>query len=710
MKLYLLLLLTIVSINLYSQSENEKQRIKDSLKYVKASDYEIDDVVIVGTRTTEKVIDIPYSVFRVDKKELGFGKKISAKDVLADVPGLFLQNRYGNHDLRVSLRGFGTRSNSGVRGIRILQDGIPESEPDGESVIDAIDLTSLGGVEVVKGNLSSLYANAPGGIINFISDIQFPKNYFALTNQFGGYGYRQNGFKLGIKTNENRFFVSYRYRNLDGFRKHGSEYQHLVNAVYEAYLKKGTISVLGNYVNGLIRIPGSLTKEEYEADPFQVYSIAESQDFRRYSRKGRLAVKYNTHFGNNDQYEFEISGYGGIKEMEKADINIFQLSTRYSVGSTMRFAKKGELFGLKNVITVGMDYAYQSGPYSEFENVYGQKGISVQNSYDQYLSNLGVFFLDHVTLVENKLDLFLSGRYDKNVFTKQILIPFGYTDTARSYQRFTPKVGLNYKILPYLAVYSSYGLGYDFPALSELSNNPFTSNPKYSINPDLGAQQSSNFELGVKGNLVDPDADFMPKLFFEVTYFNYLIKDEIVPYVINQRAFFRNAAKTSRQGIEIGFKSHPLHDMEVTINYTYTFFKYKDYRVIEFTPSGQQFFDYTGNKVPSVPQHIFNFIVNKDFELTDDIKVLLLWDCDYISDMYVNDANNEKSAGFFYGNFMAGLNFTTDSYNITGYVSMNNVFDKRYVGFININDYYKRYYETGEPRNYSFGINLTYKY
>src|SRR6058998_851175 len=102
---------------------------KDSLNYA------IDEVVVIGTRATERIIDIPYSVFKVDRRELSIGKKISAKDVLADVPGLFLQSRYGNHDLRISIRGFGTRSNSGVRGVRILQDGIPESEPDGETVI-----------------------------------------------------------------------------------------------------------------------------------------------------------------------------------------------------------------------------------------------------------------------------------------------------------------------------------------------------------------------------------------------------------------------------------------------------------------------------------------------------------------------------------------------------------------------------------------------
>ena len=40
---------------------------------------------------------------------------------------------------------------------------------------------------------------------------------------------------------------------------------------------------------------------------------------------------------------------------------------------------------------------------------------------------------------------------------------------------------------------------------------------------------------------------------------------------------------------------------------------------------------------------------------------------------------------------------------------MNNIFDKRYSSFININDYYGKYYETGEPRSFYAGMNFNFK-
>jgi iron complex outermembrane recepter protein len=686
---------------LFAQEEEE---FNDTTKY------KIQEVTVVGTRSEEKIIDIPYSVFRVDSKELSYGRKVSARDVLADVPGLFLQNRYGNNDIRVSIRGFGTRSSTGIRGIRILQDGIPESEPDGESVIDAIDFTSLGGVEVVKGNLSSLYANSPGGLINFVTDRYFKEDYIGTANQFGSFGLRQSGLKVGIKNNDQRLFITYKYRNLDGYRKHSSEYQHQLNTIFEAFIgTKSTLSIHANFVDGLNRIPGSLTKEQFETDPFMADPLAISQDYKRITKKGRIAGKYITHLGDSQKYEIEIIGFGGIKELEKTDNDFYTLTTRYSLGGYARFTVKEDLYEHKNIFTIGSDYAFQSGPITQFENFSGNKGISVQNEYNESLSNIGFYMLEHFNIINEKLDLFLSSRFDDNLFARNNYIPFGFTDTTRTMRGLSPKIGLNYKVTPTIALYSSYGLSYDYPALSEVSNNPFSSNSSYTINPDLEPQKSNNFEFGIKGNLVDKKSEFMRKIFFEVTYFNYFIKDEIVPFVINLKTYFKNAPRTRRIGIEVGFMSEPFEEVELTVNYTFTNFYYENFVTENFTPSGTVIVDYTNNKVPSVPKHIFNFIFVKELELSEDISGLIIWDCDYIADMYVNDANSEKSNGYFYGNFMAGLTYSNDFLYVTGFFGMNNIFDKRFTSFININDFYGKYYETGEPQTFYAGLNFNYK-
>lgn len=705
MKLIIAITCVFLLLSLSQLFAQEEENEKDSLEYG------LEEVTIVGTRTKEKIIDIPYSVFSVEKKELMFGKKVSARSVLMDVPGLFLQSRYGSHDVRIAIRGFGNRSNTGIRGVRILQDGIPESEPDGETVVDAVDFTSLGGVEVVKGNLSSLYANAPGGVIDFKTDIYFPEEFASTNNQFGSFGFRQNGFKVGLKNNENRFFTSYYYRNFSGYRDHSSEYQHLLNSVYEGYIGSRTsVTVLGNYVSSLNRLPGSITKEEYESDPFMASELAEAFDFRRITQKGRLAIKYRTGFGDIDEHELEISGYGGIKELEKSDNEYYSYATRYSLGTFLRYANRENIFNHQNVLTLGMDYAYQSGPVNAFENIAGNRGLSVQNSSDAKVGNIGFYFLDHFNIVEQKLELFLSSRYDISTFSRDVFIPYGYKDSSRTFTAFTPKVGLNYKLFREVAFYGSFGVGYDFPALSELDNNPLTSNPIYSLNPDIDAQKSLNFELGVKGNIINEDSEFMRKITFDITGFYYKISDEIVPYIINEKTYFRNAAQTNRIGVETGIKTHPFDETELLVNYTYTSFKYDEFNAVEYNPSGTVEKDYSGNYEPSVPQHIVNFIFNYEFELAEELSGLLQWDCDYISSLYVDDANSETSSEFFYGNVMFGITYGTERIGVVLYGGIYNIFDRRYVGFVNINDYYRRFYETGEPRSYYSGLNISLKF
>jgi len=706
-KLFILFVTILLSLpfNIIAQEEEEEEAKSDTLEYG------MEEISVVGTRTKEKIIDIPYSVFSVDKKELKYGKKISARDVLVDVPGLFIQNMYGNHDLRISIRGFGTRSSTGVRGIRILYDGIPESDPDGESVTDAIDFTSLGGVDVVKGNMSSLYANAPGGVVDFRTDMYFPENFVTSMNQFAKFGYRQNGFKFGLKDNNQRVFVSYYYRNIDGYRQHSAEYQNLVNAVYEGYLgTRSSITVMGNYVNGLIETPGSLTKEEFDEDPFMAAPLSLSQDTRKVNKKGRIAFKYKTGFGAPDENQIEIMGYGAQKEFQKVDNEYFNLSTRYSLGALFSYTNRTTLFGRQNVFTCGMEYANESGPVNQFENIGGNRGISVLTEYNQGVNNLGFYFLEHLNLIAEKFDLFISSRYDFSKFSSDIYLPFGYIDSARVFKGFTPKIGLNYKILPTVALYTSYGLGYDFPALYEMQNYIFSTNPSYTLNPDIESQKSYNFEFGLKGSLMNEESEFMKKVFFDVTFFYYKITNEIVPFTINQTSYYRNAAKTNRVGVECGIKTEPFRHFDMIINYTYTDFKYDEFEALNYTPQGTSTADYSGNKEPSVPSSILNFILEYELELSENMSGLLLWDCDYISDMFVDDANSAISSGYFFGNAMVGLTFNTEEFGAIFFIGSNNIFNKTYVGFININDYYGRYYNSGEPRNYSLGLNLSYKF
>jgi iron complex outermembrane recepter protein len=707
MKTFILFLIIATSSICFSQeSEKERERENDSLIY------EIEEMTITGTRTMKRIIDIPFSVFRVDKKELSYGKKVSAKDLLADVPGLFLQTRYGNRDLRVSLRGYGLRSNTGIRGIRILQDGIPELETEGETMLDAIDFTSLGGVEVAKGNISSLYANAPGGVINFLTDLYFPQHFITSTTQAGKFGMLQQGLKLGVKTNDYRFLLTYNYSNIEGYRQHSNEYQNLFNSVFESYIgKRATLTILGNYFRGLTKLPGALTKAEYDTDPMMAYADAVSQDFKRDQKKGRIGIRFKTFFGKGETNEFEVTAFGGVKSLEQTDLVDYTIYNSHSIGSFVRYRNKSKIANRDNDFSVGFDYTNQSAPITTFDNVNGIKGLTIKDQIDDYVTNWGFYFYDQLNLIKNKFDVLVSGRYDKFIYTRNILQFTGVLDTTRIFEQFTPKIAFNYKLTRSIALYASTGFGFDVPAIKELENFPYSTNNSVSLNPDLIPQKSFNFEFGIKGNILNKKSEFFRKIYFDATVFNYLISDDFAPFVINNKTYYRNAAKTNRTGFELGFKSEPFERVELAVNYIYTNFKFKEYTAVIYDPSGNRTEErYDNNFVPSIPQHTLNFILGYEYEIARNIEGLIQFDCDYLTKMYVDDKNSASTDAYFYANPMIGINFITKKFNILAYVGSNNVTDTRYVGFINVNDYNSRFYETGEPRNIYAGLKLSFKY
>jgi len=691
----------------------EKNAVKDStFKKVTA----LEEIVVTGTRSEKKIIDIPFSVFRVNKKEFVYGRDLNAKDILQDVPGLFIQTRYGS-EVRISIRGFGTRSNTGVRGIRILQDGIPEGEPDGESTLDAIDYTSLGGVEVVKGNLSSMYPNSPGGVVNFLSDMNFTKSFVKLTGIAGEYNLFQEGIRAGITVRNSKLYISHTYKNYTGYRAHGAEFLHLLNLNYAVYPDKRTsLMILGNYTRGFIRFPGALTESEFNTNPFQSYFQSAASDIKRITQKGRIGLKYRSQWGKQDRSEFEFIGFGGVKDLQYTTNTLYFVKYRYNAGSTLRYTSRYPLFGSENEFTAGIDYNYVTGPVTSYTNSGGNKGDDLQSENTETQKNLGLFIENQYNILRGKLYLLLSGRYDKLDIINNDEI-FAARNSERNFSRFTPKAALNYKLTPTVSIYTSYGFGFDTPSSAELENYPLSSNNGYTtLNPDINPQTSGNFEIGIKGNVFNRGSKILKKALFEFTFFNTKVQDEIIPFIISDKVYYRNAAQTIRTGLECGVKIEPIERVDLICNYTFTNFKYDKYSALTFDSTGNfAETSYANNMVPAVPQHLFNFILEGEPEIARHLEGLLVFDCDYASRMFTDDKNTESTSPYFFANVMAGVNYTRDRFNIIFSAGLKNVFDKRYAGFINVNANpelpigQRRYYEAGEPRNFYISLNLNYK-
>lgn len=702
------IMIFITSLTLFAQ-----EKYDDKFYLIPKSDtisHQLEEVVVTGTRTQQKVIDVPYSINYLSTVDYIYDRKVSINDVLGFVPGVFMQSRYGNHDVRISIRGFGSRSNSGIRGVRILLDGIPESEPDGQTRIEAIDFNSVGRIEILKGNSSSLYTNAPGGVVNFINNVYNPNNQIIQFNEIGSYGLRRNGLKLNLRSKNYGMIFTYTYHHFDGYREHSPDYWHIVNSVVEVTPGDDSrLEILGYFVDGVIKLPGSLTKGEFETDPIQAAANEKNYDFRRQSTKGRIGLRYNKFFGEKKTNEIEITTYGTLKYFHRTDRS-YRIINRYGLGATTKYVNRDNLAGLDNELSIGIDLFKQGGPVERYNNINGIKGDNLRELQDDIISNAGVYIQDMIYLLPKKLSLLVSGRYERiTFFTANRLGEF--QNAQRTFDAFTPKLALNYKLNPEIALYGSVGYSFDVPAGNELDNYPLSSdNGSGVLNPDLKPQLSLNTELGLKGRVKFEDLPILSDNIFDLTLFSSVIRDEIIPFEVYGSVYFRNAGKTWRRGIEFGNDSKLIYGFKLKTSYTYSYFKYIEYTSKSIDRNNNVVEkNFSGNFVPSVPKHNLNLALKYEKELNINTNIFGKVSYQYVSEMYVNDTNSEKTdAPYSLVNFMIGIDQRFGSLNILLSGGINNIFDKKYAGFININSTAGRFYELGEPRMYFINLNLGY--
>ena len=582
----------------------------DSSSLADSVRYRLAPVKVFTPRSAISALEDPASTTTIGPLELKSVDAIGLDRALGSVPGVLAQSRAGGSDVRIVIRGFGARgagdrSNAGTsRGIRVLLDGIPETEPDGRTSFDLIDLGAVEGIQVIRSNASSLWGNAAGGVVSISTVPAFTRSYLTLQQTVGGFGLSRTTLRAGAPVGEARLAATLLHSDFDGWRDHSASRRTLLNLGLTApFAERSELGVFITGATNFFEIPGPLSPAQFAADPRQANSVYKARDERRLNRLGRVGVTVRHGVGATD----EISGmmFVSPKALQRSERNTFRDFTRYHVGGNAVYRRQQSWGTLPGTLLIGVDEAYQDGAILFYNlSPSHERGDTLRNNQREGAQNTG-FFVQQELEVGARTRVLLGLRQDAiTYYYENHLNPD--VDANKAFTQLTPKLGLNFRISPTQSVFMSVGGGVEAPAGNETDPaGTYGQDTVTAINPLLDPIRSTTYEAGTKHLL---GMGRLGALSYDASAYFTDVRNEIVPY--RGGRFYFTAGRARRSGVELGARLQNASGISLQSAITYS-----DNRYVSYTVDSAHYgkpgavADYSGNRVVGIPDFIYNATV-----------------------------------------------------------------------------------------------------
>ena len=648
----------------------------------------LDEIVVTATRREATVRDVARSISLVNKDRIQLStQQLGLDEALAGVPGLYMQNRYNfAQDLRISLRGFGARSSFGIRGIKVIVDGIPETLPDGQAGVDSIDLGSAQSIEVLRGPSSSLYGNAAGGVIAITSELGSTEPYVEGRVAGGDYDYSQVQLKSAGEVGRSDYLFNVSRTEIDGYRDHSKARGSVINTKLGLPIGETDklIFALNLTDQPEAQDPGGIDAAQAASDPSSARDRNVQFDAGESLEQQRFGVVYQR---NRDAGNLTLRNYYAWREFANklpfvgggsVDLDRFF----YGVGAQYSFGRLPDSLAL----TVGIDYDRQDDDRRRFDNNDGTLGPVVFDQNEQ-VDSTGLFNQGEYRFTE-RWKLLAGLRYDEISYdiTDNFLAD-GDDSGTLDFDQVSPSIALNY-LMDEGVLFASYSSSFETPTTTELANPDGTGG----FNPLLDPQTADNFEIGYKRSA--------GSLYYELAWFTISLEDELVPFELPAfpgRTFYANAGSSTRDGIEAAFAWEAGNGLRVDASYTWSDFSFDDF----VDDNGS---DFSGNQLPGIPEHFayLGLTYAGESGFSGTLEAL------YSGDLYANNGNTVNVSSYTVANLRLAYEFRPGRWIVRPYVGINNLLDERYNSNIRINAFGGRYFEPAPERNFYAGVVVNF--
>ena len=654
-----------------------------------------EEMVIYAARIAKSATESPYALGVVTEEIIQKGaQQIGLDESLAHLPGIFLQNRYNfAQDLRVAIRGSGARGNFGVRGIKIIVDGIPHTLADGQGQLDSIDISSVGRVEVLRGASSSLYGNASGGVLNIISESATSSPFVELKIAVGDYGFSQQQIKTAGKFDQGDYLLSLNNTGIDGYRAQSSaKNRNLYTRLrWELDDLSELTFVASLFDSPLAQDPGGITLADALADPSHARDRNALFDSGESIDQQKLGFNYRRDIAEEQSLaargfvmwrDFENSlpfTPGGMVEFD-----------RLFLGGGLEYSFSGSQINFNGPLIIGLDYELQTDDRRRYNNHQGQRGDLVLDQRER-VASLGVFAQKEIGITDT-LGLSVGLRYDRIQFdVNDAYLIDGEDSGDRTLDSVSGNIGAVWQVTNTINLYSTIATSFETPTTTEFANPEGGG-----FNQQLEPQQAISYEIGIKGTSTSS------KIVYDMTLFHMRLDDELLGYELDifpGRTFYDNAGESNRQGVELAVSYEPTPGLRTSLAYTYSDFEFGN-------SSNSLTAQLDGNRIPGVPEHLLHGAMSYQhatgFYASMDLLV--------VGSLYADNRNRTKTDSYEVANLRIGWNHHWGELELSPYLGINNLSDSDYFSNVRLNAFGGRYFEPAPQKNLYMGIGARYKF
>lgn len=662
----------------------------------------LDEVVVSASRAGQRSFDAPAAIQLVDRDTIqNAGPQVNLSESLNRVPGLTILNRQNYaQDLQVSIRGFGARSAFGIRGIRLLVDGIPATTPDGQGQGSSISLTSTDRIEVLRGPLAQMYGNSAGGVIQAFTRDAPEQPEFGAQCYIGSFGMNRTDLQYAGRVGAYALVADYSTFDINGYRDNSrTERKQFNGKLGFGNNEKTRVNVVFNQFDmPLAQDPLGLTAAQMAANSTQAGNNAISRGVRKIVLQNQLgsslihtidtdrSVTARLYYGTRDNLQYQTVGpTGGWVGLNRA-----------YYGTGLQYNAQTQIGTTPVTWVAGYEFDRSRETRQAGTAALGEKTSTTRNEDNQAENN--DLFVQATALVSDKVSIVAGLRYSMVRFkSDDHYLGDGDGSGAVNYRAASPVLGLTYHASDSLNLYANYGKGFESPTLAEVA---YSGGGTPAFNTALNASRSQHYELGAKWA-------HGPGSRLDFTVFQIDSADElVVASSTGGSSTFKNAPGTKRTGWELSASTLLTPHVRATLAASRigaTFSR-------SFTTGASTVA--SGNKIPGIPQSfLYAELLWTSLTMSNSKKGIGLGsqagiEFSHAGRLYANDTNTASADGYATLNLKASHGWAMGAGNLTAYARIDNLMNERYVGSVIVNQVLSQFYEPAPGRNWTLGLRL----